>query len=85
MLFLWRAVGADGARLATVGYRWRGLGASGDRVKFLVGISKGYVEARRRYWTHRSGASYGGSARTFLEGQTYGYVHSFAARKNEPY
>jgi len=26
-----------------------------------------------------------GAPERFLEGQTYGYVHSFAARKNEPY
>ena len=26
-----------------------------------------------------------GAPERFLEGQTYGYIHSFAARKNEPY
>lgn len=44
------AVGADGAGLATVVCRWRGLGASGERL-FLKLIAAGYEEDFRKYWT----------------------------------
>jgi hypothetical protein len=43
--------GADGARLATVVYRWRDLGASGDRLEFLIGMSEGYEGGSSKHWT----------------------------------
>jgi hypothetical protein len=49
--------GADGARLATVVYRWRDLGASGDRLEFLIGMSEGYGGGSSKHWTLNENAT----------------------------
>src|SRR5947209_1275460 len=62
LVFLGRAVEVGGARLATKEYRWRALGARGDRSEIHAGISERNGDGSRTYWTFLDKPAYFWSA-----------------------